>query len=117
MRGDGEERWHQRIAWQCRDVLRALQITGQVVSTPADRATQKRVASTKPCISSVSPSARTRSYTRTLTLFRERVVFDDIYQKLQSELQQKKREMANIIEQANAAYEARATRRRHRWQH
>jgi len=41
------------------------------------------------------------------TLRRERVVFDDIYQKLQSELQQKKREMANIIEQSNAAYEAR----------
>jgi chromosome segregation ATPase len=40
-------------------------------------------------------------------LRRERVVFDDIYKKLESELQQKKREMANIIEQANAAYEAR----------
>jgi len=41
------------------------------------------------------------------TLRRERVVFDDIYRKLENELQQKKREMANIIEQANAAYEAR----------
>merc|ERR1712151_66360 len=41
------------------------------------------------------------------TLRRERVVFDDIYRKLESELQQKKKEMANIIEQANAAYEAR----------
>merc|ERR1711988_997369 len=41
------------------------------------------------------------------TLRRERVVFDDIYRKLEGELQQKKREMANIIEQANAAYEAR----------
>jgi chromosome segregation ATPase len=40
-------------------------------------------------------------------LRRERVVFDDIYRKLENELQQKKREMANIIEQANAAYEAR----------
>merc|ERR1719224_43133 len=37
----------------------------------------------------------------------ERVVFDDIYRKLENELQQKKKEMANIIEQANAAYEAR----------
>merc|ERR1719242_930872 len=41
------------------------------------------------------------------TLRRVRVVFDDIYRKLESELQQKKKEMANIIEQANAAYEAR----------
>merc|ERR1719386_457621 len=41
------------------------------------------------------------------TLRRERVVFDDIYRKLEGELQQKKKEMANIIEQANAAYEAR----------
>merc|ERR1719243_373297 len=40
-------------------------------------------------------------------LRRERVVFDDIYRKLENELQQKKKEMANIIEQANAAYEAR----------
>merc|ERR1719235_343069 len=41
------------------------------------------------------------------TLRRERAVFDDIYRKLEIELQQKKKEMANIIEQANAAYEAR----------
>merc|ERR1719440_2427969 len=41
------------------------------------------------------------------TLRRERVVFDDIYKKLENELHSKKREMANIIEQANAAYEAR----------
>lgn len=41
------------------------------------------------------------------TLRRERVVFDDIYRKLENELTQKKKEMANIIEQANAAYEAR----------
>merc|ERR1719274_296931 len=40
-------------------------------------------------------------------LRRERVVFDSIYKKLEQELQQKKKEMANIIEQANAAYEAR----------
>ncbi|CAE7861948.1 ODA1, partial [Symbiodinium sp. KB8] len=38
---------------------------------------------------------------------REQQVFDDIYRKLENELQQKKKEMANIIEQANAAYEAR----------
>merc|ERR1711972_997009 len=41
------------------------------------------------------------------TLRRERVVFDDIYKRLENELTQKKKEMANIIEQANAAYEAR----------
>merc|ERR1712087_700125 len=41
------------------------------------------------------------------TLRRERVVFDNIYKRLENELQQKKKEMANIIEQANAAYEAR----------
>jgi len=41
------------------------------------------------------------------TLRRERVVFDDIYRKLENELTQKKKEMAYIIEQANAAYEAR----------
>merc|ERR1712164_39053 len=41
------------------------------------------------------------------TLRRERAVFDNIYRKLENELQQKKKEMANIIEQANAAYEAR----------
>lgn len=41
------------------------------------------------------------------TLRRERVVFDDIYQKLAKELVLKKQEMASIIEQANAAYEAR----------
>merc|ERR1712087_628666 len=40
-------------------------------------------------------------------LRRERLVFDDIYRKLENELGQKKKEMANIIEQANAAYEAR----------
>merc|ERR1711988_712168 len=33
--------------------------------------------------------------------------FDDIYRKLENELHSKKKEMANIIEQANAAYEAR----------
>merc|ERR1719221_2404865 len=41
------------------------------------------------------------------TLRRERVVFDNIYRRLENELTQKKKEMANIIEQANAAYEAR----------
>jgi len=41
------------------------------------------------------------------TLRRERVVFDDIYRKLNDELLQKKNEMANIIDQANSAYEAR----------
>jgi len=41
------------------------------------------------------------------TLRRERVVFDDIYRKLENELLQKKKEMAHIIDQANSAYEAR----------
>jgi hypothetical protein len=41
------------------------------------------------------------------TLRGERAVFDDIYRKLESELHSKKKEMAIIIEQANAAYEAR----------
>eukprot|EP00929_Paragymnodinium_shiwhaense_P124453 TRINITY_DN99_c0_g2_i1.p1 TRINITY_DN99_c0_g2~~TRINITY_DN99_c0_g2_i1.p1 ORF type:complete len:568 (-),score=251.93 TRINITY_DN99_c0_g2_i1:30-1670(-) len=41
------------------------------------------------------------------TLRRERLVFDDIYKKLENELKMKKMEMASIIEQANAAYEAR----------
>eukprot|EP00928_Gymnodinium_smaydae_P014627 TRINITY_DN15387_c0_g1_i2.p2 TRINITY_DN15387_c0_g1~~TRINITY_DN15387_c0_g1_i2.p2 ORF type:complete len:402 (-),score=95.21 TRINITY_DN15387_c0_g1_i2:1356-2561(-) len=41
------------------------------------------------------------------TLRVERTVFDDIYRKLEAELVQKKKEMASIIEQANAAYEAR----------
>merc|ERR1712203_841621 len=41
------------------------------------------------------------------SLRRERVVFDNIYFKLDKEFEQKKKEMANIIEQANAAYEAR----------
>jgi len=35
------------------------------------------------------------------------VVFDSIYKKLERDLQEKKKEMANIIEVANAAYEAR----------
>lgn len=40
-------------------------------------------------------------------LRRERVVFDGIYKKLQHELSEKKRKMAEIIEVANVAYEAR----------
>lgn len=40
-------------------------------------------------------------------LRRERVVFNNIYKDLETDLQKKKKEMANIIEQANAAYEAR----------
>jgi len=42
-------------------------------------------------------------------LRRERVVFDGIYKKLESDLEKKKNEMASIIEHANAAYEARDT--------
>merc|ERR1719181_803168 len=41
------------------------------------------------------------------TLRRERLVFDDIYKKLENEQKMKKMEMASIIDQANAAYEAR----------
>ena len=40
-------------------------------------------------------------------LRRERVVFDGIYKKLQLELAEKKKKMAEIIEVANVAYEAR----------
>jgi len=40
-------------------------------------------------------------------LRRERVVFDSIYKKLDKELYEKKRQMANIIELSNLAYEAR----------
>merc|ERR1719453_859195 len=40
-------------------------------------------------------------------LRRERVVFDGIYKKLQHELAEKKKKMAEIIETANVAYEAR----------
>lgn len=40
-------------------------------------------------------------------LRRERVVFDQIYKKLEMNLDQKKKEMANIIEISNSAYESR----------
>ena len=40
-------------------------------------------------------------------LRRERVVFDGIYKKLEKELNEKKKEMANIIEVSNSAYESR----------
>ncbi|CAG9318865.1 unnamed protein product [Blepharisma stoltei] len=40
-------------------------------------------------------------------LRRERVIFDKIYQKLEKELHNKRKEMANIIEAANSAYEDR----------
>ena len=41
------------------------------------------------------------------SLRRERLVFDQIYKKLEKELEEKKRDMANIIEVSNSAYEAR----------
>lgn len=41
------------------------------------------------------------------SLRRERLVFNQIYKKLEKELEEKKREMANIIEVSNSAYEAR----------
>jgi len=40
-------------------------------------------------------------------LRRERVVFDNIYRKLEKELHEKKKQMANIIELSNLAYEQR----------
>jgi len=40
-------------------------------------------------------------------LRRERLVFDQTYRKLERELQEKKKEMAIVIEQSNRAYEAR----------
>ena len=40
-------------------------------------------------------------------LRRERVVFDQIYKKLERELHERKKEMANVIEISNIAYEAR----------
>ena len=40
-------------------------------------------------------------------LRRERVVFDEISQKLAKELQEKKKQMSNVIEVSNVAYEAR----------
>ena len=46
-------------------------------------------------------------------LRRERLVFDGIYKKLEKELQDKKKDMANIIDICNAAYEAREAVRTH----
>jgi uncharacterized coiled-coil DUF342 family protein len=41
------------------------------------------------------------------SLRRERVIFDNLYKKLEKELHEKRKEMANIIEKANTAYEER----------
>lgn len=46
------------------------------------------------------------------SLRRERVIFDNIYQKLEKELNEKRKSMANIIEEANRAYDERDTIRR-----
>jgi hypothetical protein len=43
------------------------------------------------------------------SLRRERVVFDQLYKKMEKELSKKKNRMAEIIETANAAYEQRDT--------
>jgi len=40
-------------------------------------------------------------------LRRERVIFDNLYKKLEKELHEKRKQMANIIETANTAYEER----------
>jgi chromosome segregation ATPase len=40
-------------------------------------------------------------------LRRERVIFESIYKRLEGELQKKRKDMANIIEIANSAYEER----------
>lgn len=41
------------------------------------------------------------------SLRKERVIFDNLYKKLESELHEKRKRMANIIEKANNAYEDR----------
>jgi chromosome segregation ATPase len=41
------------------------------------------------------------------SLRRERVIFDNLYKKLEKELHEKRKKMANIIESANSAYEER----------
>ncbi len=41
------------------------------------------------------------------SLRRQRVIFDSLYEKLEKELHQKRKQMANIIEKANNAYEER----------
>ncbi|EAR91604.3 outer dynein arm docking complex protein oda protein (macronuclear) [Tetrahymena thermophila SB210] len=41
------------------------------------------------------------------SLRRERVIFDNLYKKLEKELHEKRKQMANIIETANTAYEER----------
>ena len=41
------------------------------------------------------------------SLRRERVIFESIYKRLEGELQKKRKDMANIIEIANSAYEER----------
>jgi hypothetical protein len=40
-------------------------------------------------------------------LRRERLVFDNIYRKFEREVLEQKKQMADIIENSNAAYEAR----------
>ena len=41
------------------------------------------------------------------SLRKERVIFDNLYKKLESELHEKRKKMADIIEKANNAYEDR----------
>jgi len=41
------------------------------------------------------------------SLRRERVIFDNLYKKLEKELHEKRKKMASIIESANSAYEER----------
>lgn len=41
------------------------------------------------------------------SLRKERVIFDNLYQKLEGELHEKRKKMADIIEKANNAYEDR----------
>jgi coiled-coil domain-containing protein 63/114 len=40
-------------------------------------------------------------------LRRERVIFDNLYKKLEKELHEKRKNFANVIETANTAYEDR----------
>jgi len=41
------------------------------------------------------------------SLRKERVIFDNLYKKLENELHEKRKKMADIIEKANNAYEDR----------
>ena len=81
-----------------RDTANALEKQKRILENRLDKANQKfneAIASNKKLREEID------------NLRRERVIFDNIYQKLEKELQDKRKEMANIIEEANRAYEDR----------